>query len=440
MSTKLNPTQLELFKALITDVNKKNINVNKINELTSQPLFKTWKNVLKTICGEKISKEENKSLNQTIELHLQDLLIEYSKKKKTRFDKKLFSNILENFLNYLENDKNTLYYFLPIYNFEFNDNELVIDEFIKIRKISKNEEKFLMKYYDKFSPIKVSLSKIKYVFIINIQNDLEDPLSLAEKKIFQVLNKFKILKSGDIRSGGLYNFDKSENWNPKNKFHRIKIEPIGIISSKKYSLRKKYSKKFQTMLIQISNQYPGLENVENKNDESELEEIDNEKYNYFDRVIRRFGDALEKEDKSEKIVDFVLSLEILLVSSTGLNTLKISQRTAQFIGRNDKEKLEIWRHMIPFYNFRSGQIHEFSDRIMKVENLPPITKDVAIKKLEDWARRSILQMIYFSQDAESSKLTIKQLLNKIDQAMFDSKLNSKFLKLSKEISKQLNLS
>ena len=426
MSTKLNPTQLELFKALIIDVNKKNFDINKIDKLTSLPLFKTWKNILKTICGEKVTKEENKTLNQTIELHLQDLLIEYSKNKKIRFNKKLFSNTFGNFLNYLENDKNTLYYFSPIYNFEFNENELVIDEFIKIRKISKNEEKFLMKYYDQFSPVKVSLSKIKYVFIIKIKNDIDDPSSLVDKKIFQVLNKFKILKSGDIHSGGLYNFDKSENWNPKDKFHRITIEPVGVFSNKKYFLLKRHSKKFQTMLIQISNQYQGLEN-------------DIEKYNYFDRVIRRFGNALEKQDQSEKIVDFILSLEILLVSSTGLNTLKISQRTAQFIGRNDKEKLEIWRHMIPFYNFRSGQIHEFSDRIMKVENLPPITKDVAIKKLEDWARRSILQMIYFSQDVEFSKLTIKQLLNKIDESMFDSKLNLKFLKLSKEISKQLNL-
>jgi len=433
MSTKLNSTQLELFKELVIDVNKKNIDVNKINELTSHPLFKTWKNILKTICGKKISKEENKSLNQTIELHLQDILIEYSKKKKTRFDKKLFSNIFENFLKYLENYKNRLYYFLPIYNFEFDGKELVIDEFIKIRKIFENEKKFLMKYYDTFSPIKVSLSQIKHVFIINIQNDLDDPLSLIEKKIFQVLNKFKILKSGDIHSGGLYNFDKSENWNPKNKFHKIKIEPVGLTSNKKYFLLKKHSKKFQTMLIQISNQYPGFEI-----DESELEQNDIEKYDYFDRAIRRFSNALEKQDKSEKIVDFVLSLEILLVSSTGLNTLKISQRTAQFIGRNDKEKLEIWRHMIPFYDFRSGQIHEFSDRIIKVENLPSITKEVAIKKLEDWTRRSILQMIYFSQDVEFSKSTIKQLLKKIDQAMFDSKLNSKLLKLSKETSKQLN--
>ena len=437
MSTKLNPTQLGLFNDLITVVNKKNIDINKIDNLISLPLFKTWKNILKTICGEKINKEENRSLNHTIELHLQDLVIEYSKNKKTRFNKKLFSNIFENFLNYLENDKNTFYYFSPIYNFEFNDNELVVDDFIKIRKISKHEEKFLMKYYDKFSPIKVSLSKIKYIFIIKISKEIDDP-SLADKKIFQVLNKFKILKSGDIHSGGLYNFDKSENWNPKNKFHRIKIEPIRIISNKKYSLRRKYSKKFQTMLTLISNQYPGLTNEIDENNKSEVEEIDIEKYDYFDRVIRRFAGALEKENKSVKIVDFVLSLEILLVSKSGDSTLKISQRTAQFIGKNDNEKLEIWRHMIPFYNFRSGQVHEFSDRTMKVENLTFIKKDVAIKKLEDWARRSILQMIFFSQEKEYSKLKITQLLTKIDEAMFDSKLNSKFLEYSKDISKQLN--
>jgi len=430
----LNSTQLELFKNLIIELDKNEIDIFNINELTSLPLFKTWRNILKTICGNKMVKEENIPLNNICELHLEDLIIKYFEKEKTRFNKTEFNLIFENFLTYLKNEQNMLYYFSPIYNFEFDDDNLIIDENIKIRKISEHEKKYLLNYYEHFVPIKVSINKIKYVFVINIKNDVEDASSTVSKKVFQVLNKFKILKNGDILSGGLYNFDKSENWNPKNRFQRINIEPVGVFSKNIYNLRKKHSKKFQTMLKKITNRYPMLEinyTVSNKTEETKINEYLLKYDDYFDRVIRRFSAALEKKNESEKIVDLILALEILLVSSPGDSTLKISQRTALFIGKNDKEKLEIWRYMQTFYSFRSGQVHEFTDRAMKVKNIPEITKKEAIKKLEIWARRSILQMIFFSQKHANSKLTAKQLYSKIDEAMFDANLRTEFIKLDK---------
>lgn len=443
MNVEINKTQLRFFNDLFKELIKKQVNLNKIEELKILPQFKVCRNILIQICKEEIKKEENKTIPQTVELHLQDLLNEYMKIPKNNFNKKIFNTVLKNYFNYLENEQNKLFYFSPIYNFEFDGDELLIDEFIKIRKILEDEQKYLLDYYENFSPIKVSIRKIKYVFIINIKNNVDDPANLAREKTLQAINRFKIIKQGDIRSGGLYNFAKSDNWNPKNKFDRIFIEPVGIFSKNKYFLSKKHSEKFQTLLNKISNRYPMLEIDTTVNNTTENKKIKNylEKYNdYFDRVIRRFSGALEKQNESEKIVDLVLTLEILLVSSPGDSTLKLSQRTALFIGKSDKEKLEIWRYMQPFYNFRSGQVHEFTDRAMKMSNLPEITKNEAIKKLEVWARRSILQMIFFSQERTSSKLTAKQLYKKIDESMFDSKLNLKFLKLSKEISKQLNLS
>lgn len=438
MNQKINQTQLDYFRKLVSDINKKGIDVQKIEELIPLPLFKSWKNFLKMICGKQIIKEDNKTINQTHQSHLHDLLLAYNAHGKTRFNKKVFDNIFKKFFTYLEKEQNRLYYFSPVYNFEYDD-ELEIDEFIKIRKISPTELDFLIEHYDGFTPIKVALSTIKYVFVINIEKTQEDPLSFVTEKIFQVLNKFKLLKRGDIHSGGLYNFDKSENWNPKNKFHRILVEPIGIVSNKKYSLQKKYSKKFKFMLTKINNLYPGIINDELKANQSLLKK-EHTKHNYFDRAIRRFAGALETQNKNEKIVDFVLSLEILLVSSVGDNTMKISQRTAQFIGKNDMEKLKIWQHMMAFYNFRSGQVHEFEERPMDVENLPSITKDDAIKKLDNWTRRAILQMIFLYQEKEYSKLTFKQIFRKIEASMFDKKTDAYFLKFNKELSKQSKFS
>ena len=87
--------------------------------------------------------------------------------------------------------------------------------------------------------------------------------------------------------------------------------------------------------------------------------------------------------------------------------------------------------MQTFYNFRSGQVHELTDRNMSVPNLPQITKDDASKKLEIWTRHAILKMIIFSQNPEFNDLSIKQLFKKIDKSMFDSKLKTKILKIDK---------
>ena len=126
-------------------------------------------------------------------------------------------------------------------------------------------------------------------------------------------------------------------------------------------------------------------------------------------MINRFCGALDKDDESERIVDYVLCLETLLVSSPGDSTMKLSQRLALFLGKTDVEKYEIWQYMKTFYDFRSGQIHELSDRSMNVPYLPQISKDDANKKLEIWTRYAILKMIFFSQIPEFSTLSIKQL-------------------------------
>jgi len=253
MNVEINKTQLGMFNNLFKELIKKQVNLSKIEELKILPQFKVCRNILIQICKKQIKKEANKTILQIVELHLHDLLNEYIKIREKIFNKKTFKTVLKNYFNYLENEQNKLFYFSPIYNFEFDD-ELLIDEFIKIRKISEDEMRYLLDYYEKFSPINVSIRKIKYVFIINIKNNVDDPANLAREKILQTINKFKIIKHGDIRSGGLYNFAKSDNWNPKNKFDRIFIEPVGIFSKNKYFLSKKHSEKFQNTVTRTRNQ------------------------------------------------------------------------------------------------------------------------------------------------------------------------------------------
>jgi len=432
--TKFNKTQLDFFKILLDSIKEKNVDVTKISSLLKIPEFKVWRNILLQIYQKNIEKEENKTYLEIADNHLQDLLIEYTRENKNKFNKKIFNLKINLFENYLTNFQHTFFYFSPLYNFELDGKELIINEFIKIREITKAEKQYLLNYYDQFSPIKILLNKINYVILLNISESSHSSSITATMKLIEILNKFKILQNGDIYSGGLYVYNKSPNWNPNNKFTRIEIESTGILSQNKYSITKTNLTKIKKLFSYIDYHYPTPKINKLKNNDEEIKTIENylKKYDdHFTKVIKRFCGALDKDDKSEKIVDFILSLETLLVSSPGDSTMKLSQRLALFLGRTDDEKYEIWQYMQTFYNFRSGQVHELTDRNMSVPNLPQITKDDASKKLEIWTRHAILKMIIFSQNPEFNDLSIKQLFKKIDKSMFDSKLKIKILKIDK---------
>lgn len=415
----LNSTQIELFKNLSKEVKISSVDIKKIDEIKNLPYFKIWKQVVQQLYKKHLIPDENKTLDQTIDIAIQDMLIEYFNRCPQTFQKKIIQNMFECYLEYLTNDQKNYFYFSPLYNFEFDSDEIKLNESIKIRKISENEKKFLLNFYENFSPVKVSINKIKFVFVLKInEKDLES--IRPDEELFYMINKLKIINNGDIFQGGLYNFDKSDYWNPKNKIFRIKVEPIGILSTSKYRLHKRHVDKFKELIKKMSVQYPN----KNKNKE--------ELYDVLTRTINRFGSGLEKNNIDEKIVDLVLCLEILLVSASYNSTMKISQRSAMFLGKNVKERLYILEKMVEFYDFRSGQVHESLSR--PVKNL---SKEFVLKQLEFWTRRAILQLMFFSQDKKFSKLTYRQLLRKIDNSAYDPKVNRTLLDLSNEIIKLL---
>ena len=429
----LNDEQLDLFKKFVTYCKDNNVDYLDFEEIKKLSYFKIWKNIINSLTNHTITKKNNETANQILEKYVHQILIEYFSFNFNKFEKKNIQDIFNRFLNYFENDQNTLYYFCPMYNFEFNDDVIIIDDYIKIRKIRENEKKYLFNLYDKFSPVKISLKRIKYVMITKISQNTSNPRLMVERKNIQLVNKLKILKFGNIRLGGLYNFNTSENWNPKNNFDRLKYEPVST-KLEKFILRKKFSEKFHEYLNLVGTRYVDLEYLTTK----KITPVEFDKFDYFDRLIGKFGHSLDKTDSSEKIVDLVLCLEILLVSSNSDSNMKFTQRSALFIGKNDLEKQKIWNHMTQFYNFRSGQVHELVDRKMKIKGFPEMSKDEAIDKLESWVRRGILHMILFSNSKKYSELSLKELLKKIDQSMLDIKLNNEFSTNNKKLLKEMN--
>ncbi len=419
---KLNNTQVGIFWDIVSYVKNNNINSSNIDTISDSPSLKAWANVLKALCNsQKIS-----ITNQDAKSHVLDIIVQFLNTA-TRNNRSKLAKILDDFMYYLENEKKWLYYFVPIYNLDFDGNELEIDKFMKIRKISDEQKSYLRAEYEGFAPIRVNVGKIRHIFVVRVERNDTDPARTIRNRVDVVLNKFRLLKSGDIVAGGLYCFEKSENWNPYGKIDKINPEPTGIVSSNMYVLTESHREKFLSLLCVINNRYP----VAKGGDYSK-------KYgDYFEKTIQRFNESLLERNVNFRMVYLVLTLEVLLVSSPGDNTSKISQRTALFIGRNDDEKKKIWEHMRQFYNFRSGQIHEYVERTIKVDSKTiPIKKATAM--LETWTRRSILQMIFFSQEKDTLQFDKVELCKSIETSMFDRTLNSRFSTLHKKILNQIN--
>ena len=60
---------------------------------------------------------------------------------------------------------------------------------------------------------------------------------------------------------------------------------------------------------------------------------------YFDKVIRRFSSAIEKKNYGDRITDFVISMEALLVLGSGDSSLRFQQHSALLLGDDDDSKV-----------------------------------------------------------------------------------------------------
>ena len=143
---------------------------------------------------------------------------------------------------------------------------------------------------------------------------------------------------------------------------------------------------------------------------------EDKKRQFVSNAIGRFGMAYVHRNPANKIVDYVISLEAMLMSSPGESTLKLAHRTAALYADTDAERVETWEFMKQAYNFRSGIVHASKERPFKMRS-----SIVSVEEVELWlhkiAKRSIPRMIgllgsYKSQD---------DILGALDRSVYDRK-------------------
>ena len=164
---------------------------------------------------------------------------------------------------------------------------------------------------------------------------------------------------------------------------------------------------------------------------SSLNDVDfNKKENSFlDIAKRRFGSALTRTNSIDQLIDLTISLESLFAPTPGEITVRLSNRMATLLAKNDSQREDYWKFIKKVYNLRSGIVHGDGLRNTKI-NGKKYTLDEILEKLVDLARQAILIYLKlvcnYSGNNKISKICDdidRALINKIFLKEFQSKFN-----------------
>jgi|APSaa5957512535_1039671.scaffolds.fasta_scaffold10290_3 hypothetical protein len=383
------------------------------NELTSLNEYKIlikffvtkeFKNYNAKLLGTSYEKIPSKP-NFAYELPLK-FLVEYLKHHEDfSISKKIFDKVFESFFLFLENlleDE----YIAPLFNFESNISKhgVTIND-ICIRKINESE-------FSIFSNLEenVHLQNIFHnlTHVMTIQypsSDLNSGYELIKEKFQRVLDSLSLLKEGNPRFGGIYR-NINNPW-----IHYDSKYEIDVILRNPLKM-KKTEKKLVTQI------YDGLNLIDFSQKGNKFLEI----------AKKRFVTGLSRTSKTDQLIDLMISLESLYVSSPGEITVRLSNRIATVLGKNDLDRENIWRFIKKVYNMRSGIVHGEGLRSNEI-NGKIYTLDEIIEKLIQMNRHSIMIfMKLVNHYNENNK--IDRISDDIDKALinriFLKKLKIKF--------------
>ena len=389
---------------------------------TVYPLFKIVKNILE----QKIKTITNKSdldldVNVLAEEQMFHFVLQYLKKK-SEYDPVVFRETLSRFCQHLDEDLFSGCYLVPLYDMEGNFSKIYLSENIWIRRIKPEELAKIANIPNlPFREIPLYKTRLKFVMVYRIaagdktdskhkqfgsllgsadqQLNREDSGQkfIALEHFERITNSLRLFKDGNSQLGDLY-WLASENWNARGlQLIERKHEPY--LPYDKVILESAETKAFVLFHTNLH------------------EKLGKDNFGFVDLSIRRFGMAFRHRNEADSAIDYVISLEALLVSGPGEATLKLAHRVAAISGKSDKNRLYLWQFMKEAYKFRSGILHEAKKRSFKINSESLDLKKV-LRMLREISRDAIFRTIELLDTYPKQT----KIINELDKCMYDREL------------------
>lgn len=366
--------------------------------------FKNYNNKLLSTSYENISPKPNFANELPIKF-----LVEYVENNMGfSINKEIFEKVFESFFSFFENlleDE----YITPLFNFESNilKSGTNINE-ITIRKINENEFSIFSNLEENVH-LSTVFHNLTHVMVIRHSSaDLNSGYETVKEKFQRIQDSLSLLKDGNPRFGGIYR-NINNPWIHYDSKYEIEV------MSKNPLLMKKTDKK------QVTQIYDGLN----------LIDFSHKGNKFLDIAKKRFVTALSRTSQIDQLIDLMISLESLYVSSSrGEITVRLSNRMATVLGKKHADREDLWKFTKKAYNIRSGIIHGEGLRSTKI-NGKTYTLDEIIQKLFQLNRQSILIFIklvtYYDE-----KNKIDKISDDIDKALINRDFLNTFSKKFKK--------
>jgi hypothetical protein len=364
--------------------------------------FLNYNNKLLNVGKEHISKKNNYSKELPLKF-----LIEYLKNNNEfTINLKIFKKTFDHFFNFLENLLSDEYV-APIFNFEsdINLNGIKIND-IGIRKIN-DLEFYIFSKLDENNHLSNNFHNLTHVIFTKFASDnLNNGHDIAKQKFQTLIESLSLYAEGNPQFGTIY-----RNINNPWIHYDSKFE-IDVIPSSKLEFKKIHKNK----IIHLYNLLNSVDLTIKGN-------------KFLDISKKRFISALSRTDQIDQLVDLMIGLESLYVSSPGEITVRLSNRLSTLLSKNDIQREELWVFTKKVYNMRSGIVHGEGIRNTMI-NGGKYSLDEIIKKLIELNRLSLIIFLnlvnHYSENNKIDRISEdidKSLINRTFLKKFKKKLN-----------------
>lgn len=310
----------------------------------------------------------------------------------TSFEKTIFEKTW-NVMNKILDESTKYYFFVPLYNFDTDYDEITINEF-KITKITSF-------HFDKITDINLEKGdnepipkhvekKLNYVLEFSgVGNPIIDPKEICN--IF--LNALRITDTGTVIFGNPISYNP-EGW--QGKFAPgIKDS---VVPAKEYFLKEDKINTLKENLKLLKQLDPNSDNNR-----------------YLKYSIRRFNYIYQNELVEDNITDLMISLETLLNFEPYEVTDKTSLRAAILLESNDAKKLNCKKFIKKCYAIRSEIVHGKKRKTKIFQNDYQLTDTEIRVDLENYVRTTIIKILNLHLKYNSQS----NVLDKIDEYTLD---------------------